>query len=233
MNVSPPRTAGSVPSATPSTVFRTPSSSTVSPVGKLSGGGGLSPPRYGSTTSTTTSPASTSALSPTRHASIATSHVASPSSSLPTRHASIGSAPTNYNSSSSTSSSSSSGLSPPRRASYVDGYGARGAGFGLDAELARKMDAKYDYTAERQVIQWIQAVTGESLAAGFSESLHSGQILCRLINRIKPGTITKIETSAMSFKEMENISHFLQACRSFGMADFDAFETLDLYESKV
>lgn len=109
----------------------------------------------------------------------------------------------------------------------------RGAGFGLDAELARKRSEKYDYAAERQVQQWIEAVTGTKFTQPFAQNLKDGQLLCQLINKIKPGTIRKIETSAMPFKQMENISNFLRACRSLGVAEHDVFETVDLYEAKA
>jgi len=37
----------------------------------------------------------------------------------------------------------------------------------------------------------------------------------------------------MPFKQMENISNFLKACRALGVAEHDLFETVDLYEAKV
>jgi hypothetical protein len=36
----------------------------------------------------------------------------------------------------------------------------------------------------------------------------------------------------MPFKQMENISNFLKACRGLGVAEHDLFETVDLYEEK-
>ena len=111
--------------------------------------------------------------------------------------------------------------------------GSRGAGFGLDAELARKQEAKYDRNAERLAINWIEGVTGQRLTGTFAEGLKNGQVLCTLINRIKSDSVRKIETSSMPFKQMENISSFLRACRALGVADFDVFETLDLFEEKV
>lgn len=37
----------------------------------------------------------------------------------------------------------------------------------------------------------------------------------------------------MPFKQMENISNFLKACRVLGVAEHDLFETVDLFEQKV
>lgn len=111
--------------------------------------------------------------------------------------------------------------------------GARGAGYGLDAELARKQAAKYDHAAEAAVRSWIEAVTGESVSGAFGASLKDGKLLCALMNKIQPGSIKRIETSIMPFKQMENISNFLKACRAVGLAEHDLFETVDLFEEKV
>ena len=108
----------------------------------------------------------------------------------------------------------------------------RGGGYGLDAELARKAAEKYDVNAEREAQQWIEAVTGIRFASTFAASLKNGQLLCQLLNHIKPGTIARIETSNMPFKQMENISNFLRACRTLGVREYELFETVDLYEEK-
>jgi len=57
-------------------------------------------------------------------------------------------------------------------------------------------------------------------------------VLCNLINTIKPGEIKKVSTSAMPFKQMENISLYLEACRSMGVTDYDLFQTVALFENK-
>lgn len=108
----------------------------------------------------------------------------------------------------------------------------RGAGFGLDAELAAKASAKYDVTMEREASVWISAVTGTSLGDDFGEALRDGVALCRVINVIEPNSIRKIETSNMPFKQRENISHFLQACRRMGVKEYECFETVDLFDLK-
>ncbi|GMI12460.1 hypothetical protein TrLO_g2941 [Triparma laevis f. longispina] len=109
---------------------------------------------------------------------------------------------------------------------------ARGGGFGLDAELAKKMALKYDPKLEAEAQRWIENVIGNTFPTSFAESLKNGQILCTLINTIKPGTIRNIGTSKMPFKQMENISNFLKACRTIGVPEHDLFETVDLYEQK-
>lgn len=116
---------------------------------------------------------------------------------------------------------------PPPKAS------ARGGGYGLDAELARKQALKYDVGMEQEAQGWIEGVIGEGFhGSSFAESLKDGQILCKLVNEIRPNMIRKIGVSKMPFKQMENISNFLKACRGLGVAEHDLFETVDLYEEK-
>lgn len=109
---------------------------------------------------------------------------------------------------------------------------ARGGGFGLDAELAQKREANYDYGAEKEAQEWIEAVTGERFSEDFGEELRNGRRLCLLINAIKPGAVRKVNDSRMPFKQMENISNFLKACRAVGVAEHSLFETVDLFEGK-
>ncbi len=53
---------------------------------------------------------------------------------------------------------------------------------------------------------WIEAVLGEKLPAGaYEDVLRDGIVLCKLINKIAPGSVAKIQTSGGSFKLMENI----------------------------
>ena len=109
---------------------------------------------------------------------------------------------------------------------------ARGGGYGLDAELNRKREQKYDTSLEEQAKSWMEAILNSPFPGSFADSLKDGIILCSLINAIKPDTIRKIETSKNPFKQMSNISYFLKACRTLGVREFDLFETVDLYEEK-
>jgi hypothetical protein len=121
---------------------------------------------------------------------------------------------------------------PPKQPTAGKGM-ARGGGYGLDAELAKKMALKYDVGMEREAAAWIESVTGSDMSGDFAGLLKDGQILCALINEIRPGAIRKIGASKMPFKQMENVSNFLKACRGLGVAEHDLFETVDLYEEKV
>jgi transgelin len=53
-----------------------------------------------------------------------------------------------------------------------------------------------------------------------------------LANKIKAGTVKKINNGSMPFIQMENINAFLVACKSIGVPDTDLFMTVDLFEAK-
>eukprot|EP00620_Florenciella_sp_RCC1587_P011636 CAMPEP_0182556362 /NCGR_PEP_ID=MMETSP1324-20130603/650_1 /TAXON_ID=236786 /ORGANISM="Florenciella sp., Strain RCC1587" /LENGTH=552 /DNA_ID=CAMNT_0024768235 /DNA_START=103 /DNA_END=1761 /DNA_ORIENTATION=+ len=112
---------------------------------------------------------------------------------------------------------------------------ARGGGHGMDAELATKQQAKLATmgSLEADVVGWVQSKTGsqkggQSLAAW----LKDGQVLCALTNGIQAGSVKRVETSSMPFKQRENVANFLQAARKLGVRDGDCFETADLYDEK-
>ena len=102
----------------------------------------------------------------------------------------------------------------------------------MDAELAARREATYDHQAEREAQDWIEDVTGEPFVDEFAEELKSGRRLCELINSIKPGAVRRVNDSRMPFKQMENISNFLKACRAVGVTEYSLFETVDLFEGK-
>jgi len=104
--------------------------------------------------------------------------------------------------------------------------------YGLDAELKAKADAKYDSSAEDRAAQWVQSITRVQVVGAFGDSLRTGEVLCQLINCIKPGTIRKINKAGMPFKERENISNFLKACRDWGVHEYALFSTDDLFDEK-
>lgn len=105
----------------------------------------------------------------------------------------------------------------------------------LDEDLKVIRDAKYDHALEAKVCDWICKIIGRAKPANEPASiwLKSGDVLCTLMNCIRPGTIPKYNSNTTSkFKQMENISLFLRACREVGMLEKDLFSTIDLYEVK-
>ncbi len=105
----------------------------------------------------------------------------------------------------------------------------------LDEDLKNIRDAKYDHVLEATVCGWIGKIIGRAKPGSEPASiwLKSGDVLCTLMNCIRPGTIPKYNINTTSkFKQMENISLFLRACREVGMLEKDLFSTIDLYEVK-
>jgi len=86
---------------------------------------------------------------------------------------------------------------------------------------------------EQEILNWIEAVIGEKLPAGaYEDVLRDGVILCRLINKIAPGSVNKIQTSGGSFKLMENIQRFQASLKKYGVPEEEIFQTADLYERR-
>ena len=74
---------------------------------------------------------------------------------------------------------------------------------------------------------WVEEVIGQRLPGGdFAAAFKDGRGLCMLVNVFQPGTISKVETSTSPFKQMANISAFIQACRTLGVREHALFETL-------
>lgn len=88
----------------------------------------------------------------------------------------------------------------------------RGGGYGLDAELAAKREANYDYDAEAEAREWIEDVTGQDFEDEFGEELRNGSRLCNLINEIKPGAVRRVNDSKMPFKQVCETSRFVVLC---------------------
>ncbi|KFP27808.1 Transgelin-2, partial [Colius striatus] len=110
----------------------------------------------------------------------------------------------------------------------------RGPSYGLSREVQQKIDRQYDPELEQILVRWILAQCG-SCATPPEPRLLLGQVLCRLINSLHPrgqGPVAKIQASAMAFKQMEQISQFLQAAERYGIAATDIFQTVDLWEGK-
>jgi len=71
---------------------------------------------------------------------------------------------------------------------------------------------------EDEAKAWIEAVTQLQKPddESFEAWLRSGVVLCTLLNALKPGSIKKVSTSTMPFKQMEQISLFLRGIRLCG-----------------
>eukprot|EP01112_Ceratiomyxa_fruticulosa_P004789 TRINITY_DN1533_c0_g1_i5.p1 TRINITY_DN1533_c0_g1~~TRINITY_DN1533_c0_g1_i5.p1 ORF type:complete len:730 (+),score=159.63 TRINITY_DN1533_c0_g1_i5:296-2485(+) len=86
---------------------------------------------------------------------------------------------------------------------------------------------------EAEARDWIERVIGESLPTDFHEALHDGVALCKLVNVMFPGAITRYnKPSSYAFKLIENISMFLAVAQKMGVTDGDLFQATDLFENK-
>jgi len=123
---------------------------------------------------------------------------------------------------------------------------ARPKGFGLTAELDRKKAAKFSVERADEAVNWIKCIL-QSKESEHSELIKTlkpvqdmsdvqamfkdGVILCHAINILAPGSVKKINTNKMAFKQMENIGNFLGGCEAVGCLKSDIFQTVDLFEA--
>jgi len=83
---------------------------------------------------------------------------------------------------------------------------------------------------------WMEAVTQEPFTNGdLWETTKTGVYLCKLINKIKPGTVKKYSkmSTNLPFKCMENINLYIEGCQKLGMRSGNTFRSPDLYEKRV
>ena len=104
----------------------------------------------------------------------------------------------------------------------------------LERQVRAKLAGKRNAEQEGEAQEWIETILGAKFPPGesYEAALKDGIILCKLMNKIKPGSINKINTTGASFKMMENINLFQKALREYGLADIDVFQTVDLWEQK-
>ncbi|XP_075877154.1 calponin-2 isoform X2 [Nelusetta ayraudi] len=108
---------------------------------------------------------------------------------------------------------------------------SRGPSYGLSAEVRNKIVQKYDLSKEEELRGWIEDVTGHSIGPDFQKGLKDGIILCKLINNLQPGSIKKINQSALNWHQLENLTNFISAIIGYGLKPYDIFEANDLFEN--
>ncbi|KAL8580479.1 hypothetical protein ACOMHN_053194 [Nucella lapillus] len=117
----------------------------------------------------------------------------------------------------------------------------RPRGYGLTAEINRKIQEKYDVNLEQEARVWIERILDTELVRGadpntplghdtFHQMLKDGQVLCGVINALQPGAVKKVNKSKVNFFMMENIGKFLDACSTYGLSPNDQFHTAALFE---
>jgi len=85
---------------------------------------------------------------------------------------------------------------------------------------------------EKEARTFIEDVVGEQLKGDLQSELKSGVILCKLMNKLKPGSIFNINNGKMSFMMMDNIQSYINACKKHGIPQSNLFVIADLFEGK-
>uniref|UniRef100_A0A8C4NGP4 Calponin n=1 Tax=Eptatretus burgeri TaxID=7764 RepID=A0A8C4NGP4_EPTBU len=80
-------------------------------------------------------------------------------------------------------------------------YFNKGPSYGLSAEVRNKILQKYDPVKEQELQAWIEEMTGCTIAPNFQNGLRNGVILCKLINKLQPGSIKKANESNLNWHQ--------------------------------
>lgn len=82
------------------------------------------------------------------------------------------------------------------------------------------------------LLEWIGANLGEKLSGPFEKVLKDGVILCKLINKLKAGSVKKIHAKGGNFVLMQNIEAFQNGMKAYGVPHDEIFQTVDLFEAR-
>jgi len=87
---------------------------------------------------------------------------------------------------------------------------------------------------KEQILDWISAVIGEKIERKepFEKVLKDGSYLCKLINKLVPGHVKKINTKGGNFALLENIQAFQKGMRIYGVPEDELFAPVDLFEAR-
>jgi hypothetical protein len=103
----------------------------------------------------------------------------------------------------------------------------------INADIKRKLEAKYDQSQEAKCRAWLEEFLGEKFQeATLQEALKSGVRLCKAINKVTGGVIKQISDKQMAAMQRENIARYLQVCKNAAFNRADIFETDDLFLGK-
>uniref|UniRef100_A0A8C2LI28 Calponin-homology (CH) domain-containing protein n=1 Tax=Cricetulus griseus TaxID=10029 RepID=A0A8C2LI28_CRIGR len=111
----------------------------------------------------------------------------------------------------------------------------QGPAYDLSREVQQKIEKQYDADLEQILIQWITTQCRKTGHGNFQYWLKDGTVLCELINSLYPegqAPVKKIQASTMAFKQMEQISQFLQTAERYGINATEIFQTVNLWEGK-
>ncbi|PAV74390.1 hypothetical protein WR25_07944 [Diploscapter pachys] len=108
---------------------------------------------------------------------------------------------------------------------------------GMAGAILDKQASKFNDEEAQFLLEWIRDLIKEDLntcgeRATFRETLKDGQVLCKLTNAIKPGSVKKIMKPISNFNCLENINQFTAAARSLGVLDEETFQSVDLFDGR-
>lgn len=82
-------------------------------------------------------------------------------------------------------------------------------------------------------MNWIYAVLGEKVPSGnYEDILKDGVVLCKLANKMTPGSVKKIQERGTNFQLMENVQRFQAFVKKYGLPEEEIFQTADLFEKR-
>jgi hypothetical protein len=86
---------------------------------------------------------------------------------------------------------------------------------------------------KKEILDWIEAVIGEKMPKEpFEKVLKDGVYLAKLVNKLIPGYIKKINTKGGNFALMENLAAVQKGMRQYGLPEDELFQPVDLFEAR-
>lgn len=104
---------------------------------------------------------------------------------------------------------------------------------GLQFLNAEKHLGERNKYVESEIALWIEAVLNDPIPPkDFDDLLRDGVLLCRVMNTLKPGCVSKIQKPWTKDNQRANIQAFLDAVRSYGVPEEYIFAIEDLHEKR-
>lgn len=88
---------------------------------------------------------------------------------------------------------------------------------------------KRDKFVESEIALWIEAVLDDCIPPKpFDELVKDGVLLCRVMNTLQAGSVSKIKKPFTKENQMENINSFLNAAKAYGVPEDKLFKPEEL-----
>jgi hypothetical protein len=96
------------------------------------------------------------------------------------------------------------------------------------------LDEIPDAEQKTEILDWMQALLGEKIPRDqpFEKVLKDGVIICKVLNKLQPGSVKRINTKGGGFTLMENHAAFQKAMKAYGVPEEEVFQTVDLFEAR-